>query len=40
MFTKKVQRSDDLYVESIEKDVSVNEVICNILDKALSEENV
>ena len=29
-----------LIVESVEKDISVNEVICNILDKALSEENV
>jgi len=29
-----------LIVESVEKDISVNEVICNILDNFLSKENV
>jgi len=29
-----------LIVESVEKDISVNEVICDILDKYLPKENV
>lgn len=29
-----------LVVESVEKDISVNEVICDILDKYLPKENV